>query len=52
MVFNHSVKVPTQYKKAAAIFKKAITEKKSVKSLVYEERHAVIIFFKLLNSKF
>ncbi|XP_055383609.1 28S rRNA (cytosine-C(5))-methyltransferase [Condylostylus longicornis] len=40
--FVHSIKVPTQYKRAALIFKNAIEKKKSLKSLIYEEKHAKI----------
>ena len=40
--FNHSVKVPTQYKRVAAILKTALENRqKSLKSLIYEEKHAV-----------
>lgn len=39
--FNHSVKVPTQYKVTAKILKTAIEKQKSIKSLIFEEKHAV-----------
>ncbi|XP_013097732.1 28S rRNA (cytosine-C(5))-methyltransferase [Stomoxys calcitrans] len=38
--FNHSVKVPTQYKRVAAVLKTALERKKSLKTLIYEEKHA------------
>ncbi|XP_075148610.1 nop2/Sun-like domain containing protein 5 [Haematobia irritans] len=38
--FNHSVKVPTQYKRCAAVLKIALERKKSLKTLIYEEKHA------------
>ncbi|XP_017465677.1 PREDICTED: probable 28S rRNA (cytosine-C(5))-methyltransferase [Rhagoletis zephyria] len=37
--FNHSVKVPTQYKRTAAVLKSALDRKKSLKSLIFEEKH-------------
>ncbi|KAH8337403.1 hypothetical protein KR059_009086 [Drosophila kikkawai] len=39
--FNHSVKVPTQYKATAKILKTALDKQKSIKSLIFEEKHAV-----------
>lgn len=40
--FNHSIKVPTQYKRVAAILKIALeSRQKSLKTLIYEEKHAV-----------
>lgn len=41
MSFTHSVKVPTQYKNAAKILRKAVQDGASLKSLIYEETHAV-----------
>ncbi|KAM8704110.1 hypothetical protein ACLKA7_008681 [Drosophila subpalustris] len=38
--FTHSVKVPTQYKVTAKILKTAIEKQKSIKSLIFEEKHA------------
>ncbi|XP_052836300.1 28S rRNA (cytosine-C(5))-methyltransferase [Drosophila gunungcola] len=38
--FNHSVKVPTQYKVTAKILKAALEKQKSIKSLIFEEKHA------------
>ncbi|XP_067619855.1 28S rRNA (cytosine-C(5))-methyltransferase [Eurosta solidaginis] len=38
--FNHSIKVPTQYKRVAAVLKAALDRKKSLKSLIFEEKHA------------
>lgn len=39
--FKHSIKVPTQYKRVAAVLKAALERKKSLKSLIFEEKHAV-----------
>lgn len=39
--FTHSIKVPTQYKATAKILKAAIEKQKSIKSLIFEEKHAV-----------
>lgn len=40
--FNHSVKVPTQYKRTAAVLEKALENRqKSIKNLIFEEKHAV-----------
>jgi len=39
--FTHSVKVPTQYKVTAKILKTAIEKQKSIKTLIFEEKHAV-----------
>ncbi|EDW84279.2 uncharacterized protein Dwil_GK13235 [Drosophila willistoni] len=38
--FNHSVKVPTQYRATAKILRTALEKQKSIKSLIFEERHA------------
>ncbi|KAH8417243.1 hypothetical protein KR222_007042 [Zaprionus bogoriensis] len=38
--FNHSIKVPTQYKATAKILKAALEKQKSIKSLIFEEKHA------------
>ncbi|XP_064556168.1 28S rRNA (cytosine-C(5))-methyltransferase [Drosophila montana] len=38
--FTHSIKVPTQYKATAKILKAAIEKQKSIKSLIFEEKHA------------
>ncbi|XP_022210705.1 28S rRNA (cytosine-C(5))-methyltransferase [Drosophila obscura] len=38
--FTHSVKVPTQYKATAKILKVALEKQKSIKSLIFEEKHA------------
>ncbi|KAH8307628.1 hypothetical protein KR044_005898 [Drosophila immigrans] len=40
--FNHSVKVPTQYKVTAKILRTALERQKSIKSLIFEEKHARI----------
>lgn len=37
----HSIKVPTQYKRVAAVLKTALESKKSLKTLMYNEKHAV-----------
>lgn len=37
----HSVKVPTQYRATAKILKTALEKQKSIKSLIFEEKHAV-----------
>jgi len=37
----HSVKVPTQYRATAKILKTALQQKKSIKALISEEKHAV-----------
>uniref|UniRef100_A0A1A9WY74 SAM-dependent MTase RsmB/NOP-type domain-containing protein n=1 Tax=Glossina brevipalpis TaxID=37001 RepID=A0A1A9WY74_9MUSC len=39
--FRHSIKVPSKYKKVAAILKTALESKKSLKSLVYEQKKHV-----------
>lgn len=45
--FQHSVKVPTQYKRVAAILKTALENRqKSLKTLIYEEKHAVSLIKK------
>ncbi|XP_005178030.1 28S rRNA (cytosine-C(5))-methyltransferase [Musca domestica] len=36
----HSIKVPTQYKRVAAVLKTALESKKSLKTLMYNEKHA------------
>ncbi|XP_055905914.1 28S rRNA (cytosine-C(5))-methyltransferase [Eupeodes corollae] len=38
--FIHSVKVPTQYKRVAAVLKKSLDSNKSLKTLIFEEKHA------------
>ncbi|XP_016974818.1 28S rRNA (cytosine-C(5))-methyltransferase [Drosophila rhopaloa] len=38
--FNHSVKVPTQYKVTAKILKAALERNTSIKTLIFEEKHA------------
>ncbi|XP_055849666.1 28S rRNA (cytosine-C(5))-methyltransferase [Episyrphus balteatus] len=38
--FKHSVKVPTQYRRLAAIIKQSLEGKKSLKSSFFEEKHA------------
>ncbi|KAH8369304.1 hypothetical protein KR009_007523 [Drosophila setifemur] len=38
--FEHSVKVPTQYKATAKILKAALEKQKSIKTLIFEEKHA------------
>lgn len=40
--FNHSVKVPAQYKRSAKILQKAIEERKPVRSLVFEEKRVSV----------
>ncbi|XP_059615579.1 28S rRNA (cytosine-C(5))-methyltransferase-like [Phlebotomus argentipes] len=42
MVFNHSVKVPTQYKVASKILQKYEEEGASMRSMIYEQKHARI----------
>ncbi|XP_073816665.1 nop2/Sun-like domain containing protein 5 [Musca autumnalis] len=37
---KHSIKVPTQYKRVAAVLKAALESKKSLKTLMYNEKHA------------
>ncbi|XP_017848770.1 probable 28S rRNA (cytosine-C(5))-methyltransferase [Drosophila busckii] len=44
--FKHSVKVPTQYKVTAKILKSAIENQKSIKTLIFEEKHARICSLK------
>lgn len=40
--FQHSVKVPTQYKKAAKVLKNAMEQRgASLKTLIFSEKHAV-----------
>ncbi|XP_061388265.1 28S rRNA (cytosine-C(5))-methyltransferase [Musca vetustissima] len=37
---QHSIKVPTQYKRVAAVLKTALESKTSLKSLIFNEKHA------------
>lgn len=37
----HSIKVPTQYKATAKILKQALEKQKSIKTLIFTEKHAV-----------
>lgn len=39
--FNHSVKVPIQYKKAAKILKNSMESGESLKGQIFAEKHAV-----------
>lgn len=39
--FQHSVKVPTQYKKAAKVLKNSMEQRASLKTLIFSEKHAV-----------
>lgn len=41
--FNHSVKVPMQYRAAARLLKKTFEQGASLKGLIFQEKHAVII---------
>lgn len=43
--FQKKVNVPTQYREASKILRKVLEEKKSVKELVYSNKHVVIFFF-------
>lgn len=40
--YNHSVKVPSQYRAAARLLKKTFEEGASLKGLIFQEKHAVI----------
>lgn len=39
--FNHSIKVPNQYKKAAKVLKNSLEKGASVKEQIFSEKHAV-----------
>lgn len=39
--FNHSIKVPNQYKKAAKVLKNSLEKGASVKEQIFTEKHAV-----------
>lgn len=40
--FHHSVKVPTQYKKAAKVLRNSMEQRgTSLKTLIFSEKHAV-----------
>lgn len=41
--FQHSVKVPTQYRNLAKILKNALEGKKSLRSLIFEDKHVVSV---------
>lgn len=43
--FHHSIKVPTQYKKAAKILKSSIEQGASLKGEIFTEKHAVRLLF-------
>lgn len=43
-MFNHSIKVPRLYKLAAKYAKEASDNHASVKQLVYQKKHPVILF--------
>lgn len=43
--FNHSIKVPAQYKRSAKILQKAIEEKKAIRNLVFEEKRVSFTCF-------
>lgn len=47
--FNHSIKVPNQYKKAAKVLKNSLERGASVKEQIFSEKHAVneILFLQL-----
>lgn len=51
MGFNHSIKVPTQYKKAAKVLKKCTEEDVSVKNMIYNQKHADVNKLYALISK-
>lgn len=42
MVFNHSVKLPSNYREAVKIYRTSDLEKKSLKSLIFAARHAPV----------
>lgn len=46
--FNHSIKVPNQYRKAAKLLKQTFEQGASLKGLIFEEKHAVWINISLL----
>ena len=50
--FEHSVKVPNQYRKASKLLKDTIENRSSLKSLIFAEKHAVISPKKCLNTNF
>lgn len=39
--YNHSIKVPSQYRAAARLLKKTFEEGASLKGLIFQEKHAV-----------
>lgn len=39
--FTHSVKVPNQFRKAAKLLKSSMVEHKSLKTQIFNEKHAV-----------
>lgn len=41
MVFNHSVKVPTQYRVASKVLQKYEIEGASMRDMIYNQKHAV-----------
>lgn len=41
MVFNHSVKLPSNYREAVKIYRKSDLEKKSLKTLIFGAKHVV-----------
>lgn len=47
--FNHSIKVPNQYKKAAKVLKNSLEKGASVKEQIFSEKHAVneILFWQI-----
>lgn len=51
MGFEHSIKVPTQYKKAAKTLKRCMEEDISIKNVIYTQKHAEINKLYALISK-
>lgn len=43
--FKHSIKVPSQYKKAAKVLKNSMESGASVKGQIFAEKHAVKWFY-------
>lgn len=50
MGFEHSVKVPTQYKKAAKTLKKCMEEDVSVKNVIYTQVWILVAFLDITPS--
>lgn len=47
MVFNHSVKLPSNYREAVKIYRTSDLEKKSLKTLIFGIKHAPVRFFRI-----